>query len=204
MIESQNKTCLKCHKEVALSGFSKDKTRKDSLCAYCKDCKNIVRIKWYNENKERQLESYKKWVARNPDRKREIARNYYRKNKEKYREYEKNKKNENPILFNANNTKRAIKRYQAVKQSTNGDLIKIKEFYKWVKTVNELHCSYCKNIIQKIKDRQVDHVVAISNGGKHELKNLVPCCRKCNESKHCRTAEEFISELDKNHNEVRA
>lgn len=42
-------------------------------------------------------------------------------------------------------------------------------------------CAYCS-----APATTVDHVIAVSNGGTHELINLVPACRRCNSRKQAR------------------
>jgi len=46
-------------------------------------------------------------------------------------------------------------------------------------------CAYC----QKEPWVDIDHIVATSRGGKHELSNIVPACKSCNSSKRAETWE---------------
>lgn len=58
-------------------------------------------------------------------------------------------------------------------------------------------CAYCG----AQGDMEIEHVVAISRGGAHDIGNIVPACHGCNASKRCRQmerwyrAQPFFSEL---------
>jgi 5-methylcytosine-specific restriction endonuclease McrA len=48
-------------------------------------------------------------------------------------------------------------------------------------------CAYCCATADTI-----DHVLALSRGGKHSIDNLVPACSRCNSSKHDKSILEFL------------
>lgn len=48
-------------------------------------------------------------------------------------------------------------------------------------------CVYC----QRRRKLQVDHVIPIGRGGRHEIQNVVPACRSCNSSKKDRLLHEW-------------
>jgi len=50
-------------------------------------------------------------------------------------------------------------------------------------------CQYC-GIIETPKELTLDHIIPKSRGGKNTWKNLVTCCKKCNQEKRDRTPEE--------------
>ncbi len=39
----------------------------------------------------------------------------------------------------------------------------------------------------------VDHIVALANGGRHEMTNLQLLCRLCNQQKHTKDFGEFLA-----------
>lgn len=47
-------------------------------------------------------------------------------------------------------------------------------------------CHYCGDHIANASDRTTDHIIAITNAGKHTVDNLVPACRSCNSRKNAR------------------
>jgi hypothetical protein len=79
------KICKKCLKSKDESEFGVDKSKKDGLSIYCKDCLKITREKY--KGKYDHKEYYEKYKDK--------RKNYYQKNKERIKEYYINKKNEN-------------------------------------------------------------------------------------------------------------
>jgi len=58
-------------------------------------------------------------------------------------------------------------------------------------------CHYCGSDIKTIRFNPVqplgfDHKTPRSRGGKHTIKNIVPCCADCNNKKNSRTYREYI------------
>jgi 5-methylcytosine-specific restriction endonuclease McrA len=51
-------------------------------------------------------------------------------------------------------------------------------------------CSYCS--LPMAWDVSIDHKIAISRGGRHQLANLAVCCSRCNQAKGLLTDEEFV------------
>ena len=52
-------------------------------------------------------------------------------------------------------------------------------------------CCYCHTQLTR-RNFTVDHVLPLSRGGKHTLRNLAVCCGDCNHLKHKRTKKEFL------------
>jgi len=82
MQEETMKTCTKCGRELPLSEFSKDKSRKDGLQLWCKEC----RKKYYAEHREELLEHQKQYDAEHKEEKSEYNKQYYADNAERYAE----------------------------------------------------------------------------------------------------------------------
>lgn len=47
-------------------------------------------------------------------------------------------------------------------------------------------CAYCGGAAT-----EMDHVIPLSRGGRHDKDNIVPACRSCNARKHAKTPEEW-------------
>ncbi len=85
-------------------------------------------------------------------------------------------------------TRRRIDRYSArlhlqylrcIKLSIQVDSIDVLELIaRWIYFDNK--CCFCADGRRTV---QVDHLVAVSKGGGHVLKNLFPCCKRCNRFK---------------------
>jgi 5-methylcytosine-specific restriction endonuclease McrA len=54
-------------------------------------------------------------------------------------------------------------------------------------------CFYCgKKIIPFTVDKQIDHKIPVSRGGKNNIENLAICCKSCNSGKCDMTDSEYI------------
>jgi len=62
---------------------------------------------------------------------------------------------------------------------------------QWRDILDQYHhrCAYCG---RKTEQLTVDHVIALSRGGKHSASNVVPACLHCNSTKGAKTTEEWV------------
>lgn len=116
------KKCNKCEIEKDICFYGKDSKTKDGLKTICKECRKIESKKRYNENKEyfiqyniltkesrniskkkwsesnkdKVINSSKKYLLNNPEKRKESVKIYYLKNKEKIKDYNKKWVNNNP------------------------------------------------------------------------------------------------------------
>lgn len=56
-------------------------------------------------------------------------------------------------------------------------------------------CHYCEKPLHPFNDFQVDHVVAVSQGGTNDPDNLVASCRACNSQKWAHDEDDFRNRL---------
>lgn len=89
---AQVKTCSKCKDEKKVFEFSKNKSKKDGLASFCKECQK----EWRNNNKKILSERWKKYYNSHKSAVLEYSKNHYKNNKEKYKDnhaeyYENNK-----------------------------------------------------------------------------------------------------------------
>ncbi|WP_443068558.1 HNH endonuclease [Streptomyces sp. NBC_01267] len=54
-------------------------------------------------------------------------------------------------------------------------------------------CVYCDVSLGGMVVAEVDHVIPLSSGGRHELANLAPACRECNRSKSARSVGDWLA-----------
>jgi 5-methylcytosine-specific restriction endonuclease McrA len=199
------KKCSKCVKLKNDSEFSKDKSKKDGLQCVCKECQ----IEYGKENSEKKKEYNKEYRRKKAEKIKEYQKQYREKNAEQIIENRKKHyvENKEAILekhreykkINAEKIKERNKKYQKKYHKNNpeksfnktarrrakiGDQGITKE--EWLSVMNSTgwKCFYCDCSLIEKKVRTVDHIIPLSRGGKHCVDNLVPCCRKCNSSKH--------------------
>lgn len=95
-LQTYTKICYKCRRELPISEFCKDRSKKDGFSPECRECA-AKRSKSYRErNKEKLKEKYQKYYAENRDKILERNRKWARENPEKEKagrkkRYEKNK-----------------------------------------------------------------------------------------------------------------
>jgi hypothetical protein len=116
---------------------------------------------YYAQNRERIQASHRAWHEANREKHRELGRNWREANREKTRD--------------------AVRRRHALRRSgrklTMEPLTlrtKARRFLLWANC-----CAYCK----AGGKQEVDHVLALTQGGFDEPLNVVPACRRCNASK---------------------
>lgn len=62
--------------------------------------------------------------------------------------------------------------------------------WRALKDLYDHRCAYCGETFERLT---MDHVIALSKGGNHTLRNIVPACRSCNSSKGRRALPLLIS-----------
>ncbi len=148
----------------------------------------LLHRKWFQENKEKRSRYGKDWRLKNFGRWSANRRRYYREVvkpaqteewKAKMREYQR--------LWHIRNKAKARanwqRRYALKKAAVVGDVNVIK---KWIASWSNkriVKCHWCGSRFSP-KKANIDHILAISLGGKHEVGNLCISCRPCNRSKH--------------------
>jgi 5-methylcytosine-specific restriction endonuclease McrA len=128
---------------------------------------------------------FRAWYEKNAPRKREMNSRTYAKNLEYYRA----KRREYYATHKADHHANVYLRRAKAKGVTI-DTRGVTNLYRWIKTASKVRCTYCKAIVPKGK-RHLDHATPLCRGGEHCVKNLVPACAKCNQSKFKSTAAEF-------------
>ena len=192
-IVEDNKVCSKCLVEKNSVDFTKDIYRADGLSKFCRECQS----KYYTNNKGRILDNnlrsqrkYKHknnlrkmlWSIKNMEKVRRTNRLYYKKNTNKITEYNKKWAKENVLAVrNKGHRYRARKRSNTIQKFTKTQL-------EQRMSVFGFRCAYCGGDFDHI-----DHVKPISKGGYHCLSNLRPACKKCNQEKHNKSLQSFLS-----------
>lgn len=175
----------------------------DGKCVIC--AKERAR-KWILENPERAIKSRKEYYEKNKEKCMQLAKNRYENKKEEIRQYKKeyylkNKERLTPI-YKEHAKKNAVKiRAKAKKWKINNPekaklnaiiyqskrRVKIKTDQKITKEQiyallnnQKNKCATCFCVLKKY---EIDHILPVKLGGKHEIVNLQILCPKCNRSK---------------------
>ena len=209
------KKCKSCGEIKHINKFKKKKTCKFGVENKCKECYKIYNKKYRKEHKEEISKKIKEWKENNPD----YFTDYYKDNKDKYgydkQHYEDNKEiilkrnkkyksehKEDIFEYNKNYAKRNQDKWfnyisnRRTKIDGNGinqeQWLEMMEFFDW-------KCAYSGEsmTIDKSKNgRTIDHIVALDNGGEHEIWNCVPMKKSYNSSKHTSNMLEWYLEQE--------
>lgn len=193
------KLCSKCGEEKTVDQFGKNKSSKDGLAFYCRDCKRRYQHDYYRANTDKYQKYNKNWRTQNKHYKAQADAAYakahpdrVKKAKAKYREANREKLREAGRAYQASNPELRKSRWQEYR-SSNQDKITLKEarrraqkkgngifviLPKELRRLRSQPCIYCGD-----KSEHMDHVIPVSKGGRHSVGNLVPACAKCNISK---------------------
>lgn len=134
---------------------------------------------YWQANKEKYQEENKLratlWYYENRERALQKRREWYQKNKENHNERGKRYYQENKAAY----MERASARIRGLRGTTelNTDIIALRA----------QPCAYCGTD----PAGTVDHVVPLSRGGHHDIWNLVPACRSCNDRKGTKLLSEW-------------
>lgn len=63
-----SKKCPKCKKIKDCNEFPRNKSRKDGLYVYCKDCSKVLSKKYRLKNPEKCYQAIRRWQKRNPEK----------------------------------------------------------------------------------------------------------------------------------------
>ncbi len=117
-------------------------------------------IKWRSKNPDKVAVYIKKWTDKNADKFRQYQNKWARENRIKREESCKKWRLANPDKWMAiRRSGRALDRARKLMISSNTS-----------KRVNKIYSRCCE--LRKWFDVQVDHIIPISRGGKHEARNL--------------------------------
>lgn len=199
MSEDLGRSCLTCGAFKPLEAFSPQRRGLYGRRSKCKTCATAA-TKVYNEkhreevrasgraNKARKradpvektklIEANKRWNAAHPEDRPRRNKAYYQANKEQF------KKNVRAYLdANPDKAKAWSQNYRARRRS--GGLLTGEMVRGILDPATE--CFYCEQPFGPLRQKTLDHIIPLCQGGPNESWNLVPCCKSCNSTKKHRT-----------------
>lgn len=183
-------------------GHIANRLTKSRRCLDC--CAQYRRDEWKNHHEREIQKSRKQWALRkndpeikrkaidrakayyqeNRDSRIEFAKNYYQKTKKYQNDLQKIREAEDPEKFFLKR-----KHAKAVSKVQHDSYMNLDDLRHWA-SLKDKCCRYCH--VECAEDYQIDHVIPLSSGGKHEASNLAICCRSCNSSKGAKTLDDFM------------
>jgi len=157
------KKCTKCGEIRSFAEFTRDTRHLDGLKSECKDCHNATSRTWRTANPEPNRESNRVYRAANPAQARAATRKW-----------------------SAANPENVVARSQRRRARRLGNGI-------FVVTAKEIAAMLAKPcyICGTAPSVHVDHIIALSRGGRHAIGNLAGACASCNRSKYTMFLVEF-------------
>lgn len=184
-----------------------------------KEKQRIYRARYYQENKEKILSNNKDYIKKNKLRVAKRKRAYAIRNKDKIKKYMTNywQKNRNSLTVKTkewyeNNKSRVLKLHydwrrnnpekqrnmittqRARRRGWRGNATVSVREWKDLLFIHGGRCAYCG----ATKNIQQDHIVPLSKGGEHNIKNILPACRSCNSSKNNKNLCNWLMAVDMN------
>lgn len=181
--QSITKYCGKCKLEKNVGCFYKNRSSKDGLHYWCKECsycyysdyckrkprnQKRYQAQWREQNKEKASLKFKKWRLANPEKQRS-----------RVKEWDKN----NPDARRAYNAKTRARRTAAPGRYSKKDIVFL---YK----MQRGKCIACGVSLKS--GYHVDHRISLAKGGSNDPKNLDLLCPLCNREKHTKDPIEFM------------
>jgi len=197
-ISTVTKICTSCKEEKLVTEFHMDKRSKDGCVTKCKKCTSIYKKTydeqnkehrsnynkiWYEQNKENIAERVKSWREENKEARYAYNKAWYEQNKERKNTLDKIWSARNPEKKAVHGRNRRSRKLSATGTHTDADI------HNLLKTQRK-KCAVCNKSISKGYD--VDHIVALSNGGSNDKYNLQLLCTYCNRSKHNKDPIDFM------------
>jgi 5-methylcytosine-specific restriction endonuclease McrA len=200
-----DKRCTKCEGWKNKSEFHKDKSRKDALFPWCKECVKENTTEYYKNNAERIRQSVKEyrlanpekiksnkilWVKNNPEKRRKIGLRWYHAHKmlmprfirgpniERNKEKSRQWAREHPDRRAEQQRNRRAQKKGSGGKITAAEWRALKEFYDYT-------CLRCGQKEPDVK-LTLDHVKPLKLGGTHTIDNAQPLCLSCNCSKQAK------------------
>lgn len=200
--------CKKCHNEKYKDYVSPShrkrieqtrikKIKKDNQLIFCKKCNKSKKYKYWDRDKSGNLSttccSSSGKIIEKKLRKRFLKKcktclkikslEYFNKRSAKCKECQK-------IYVSLNGNRE--KRKSWISETDDGTLNNevLRNMYSESK-----HCLICKTAI-KWRDKNLDHIVPLSKGGAHSIKNVMIICKDCNTKKSNKDFLDFFSSLN--------
>ena len=184
------KVCTTCNKILVANeiNFNKKKNGKFGLESKCKKCRKEYQKQWREENKEYYKEQRRKYYKNNKNNIKENVKQWRENNPEKVKQWREN----NPEkVFNHHQRRRQLEEEQG-NGITKEQWLEMMQFFNWKCAYSGIEfSSYNKN-----KDRTIDHIIPLSEGGENEIWNLVPMYMPYNSSKGTSNMEDWYIEQD--------
>lgn len=163
--------------ELPLWEFNRRSASPDGHTYTCKECEKKAARESYHRRKQK---GKLKMSKEEHEKRKQYYRDYYQDNKDKKRAYDKEYQ-QTPAGKKAMKKGHAKRRRKLKKQA--GEPYERYEVVQRDSVDGVLQCQMCGEIIDRVRDVHIDHIIPISQGGSDELDNVRCVCASCNLSR---------------------
>lgn len=175
------KFCENCGKEF---GQKQDRKR----AKFC--CKKCQKKKYYKDNKKAIIEKAQNWSKENKEKTIGYKKKYYRENKEKFKEQsetwaQKNKdkvKEKHKRFAKKHPEKMRAKRHKRrARKKGNGGSFTAEQLMELRKKSEGICIGFKRELhFVGVDKLEIDHEIALANGGSNNIENIQLLCKSCN------------------------
>ena len=180
--------CNKCGEVKFLFKFCKNKKNKYGFENRCKECKLKYEKKYAQSEKGKEVQKkyYQSEKGKEVQKKAQKKYAQSEKGQEAYKKYNQSEKGQ-VASFNSGSRRRKREESQG-NDITKPQWREMMNFFEW-------KCAYSGMQLNK-KNRSIDHIIALNNGGLNEIWNCVPMYKPYNSSKKTSDMLEWYQQQD--------
>lgn len=207
--EVGSKVCKGCERDLPLDHYYTERRNNDGRKGKCRHCISIYHKRRYQAKRHDYMAEYRdahkkeireylrEWYVANKEKHKEVSKQYRQENHEKVSQYNRRYREANAEEIRHKQKSIAGKRRMYEQNRRARKAAQLGELDEATIELMYLHqdglCAYCEYPLLALY--QVDHIVPLSKGGKHDWSNIAIVCRRCNNSKYTTDVEAFMVRL---------
>lgn len=195
MSKQTMKRCACCKEEfpATLDFFHRDRSKKDGLNCYCRECNKTKAQKWLEHHSQRARETKARYRKANREALREQEYQRYWNDPEKAREVQKERSARYRQTERGKATKRMSEHRRRARKASQGTEDYTKEDLDQMYQAQNKRCWWCGKKLGR--NYHIDHRIPISRGGSDTLDNICLVHAHCNWSKGAKMPWEWTGRL---------
>lgn len=185
LLTQEDKRCSCCGDTLPRTSFGPDVRNKSGLRSRCHSCERRAKNDWYSRNRDAQLARNQRWAVANPEKVNASRQSWDLRHIDEHRSRTRDWKRAHPEQTRAQRhlawTKRRCQKGMVVCESVVPE--RVFERDKWRCQI--CGCNTHKELRGTIAPNapELDHIIPLSLGGPHTVKNAQCLCRECNRKK---------------------
>lgn len=189
--------CRACGRSLPLSGFTKDKSKKNGHGTLCRACRSAYDAGHYAKHAAERRAKQALYDAKHAERRKQYDAGRIAESRARHAEYYVANRELFLARQSAYSKTEAGRASQAAARHNrrirlNGHIL-TKQIISEVKEASNNICPYCGS---PFTDGHIDHIVPVSRGGTNARDNLLYVCADCNHRKGNRLLADFLSMLN--------